>query len=122
MSLTRRDLLSGRWSPAEPEASARRVARIEPRLCVAFCATCVERCPVPGALVRVEGRPAVTAACDGCGLCLQVCPSPFAPVELAARTEGDAYSTTVRPEGSIESHSPFSLTRATPSSKEPASS
>ncbi len=39
--------------------------------------SCVERCPVPGALRLDAGRPIVDPArCTGCGVCLHVCPAP----------------------------------------------
>lgn len=54
-------------------------AHINPMDCMAStgCATCAERCPVPGAIVKVDGRPRVVAdACTGCGICQNVCPAP----------------------------------------------
>lgn len=57
-----------------------RVAVIQGRFCVAltsFCAVCVERCPVPGALQITRGMPSVVAdKCTGCGVCFEVCPAP----------------------------------------------
>jgi Pyruvate/2-oxoacid:ferredoxin oxidoreductase delta subunit len=48
-----------------------------------FCATCVERCPVPGA-IRLDGRhPAVLAACTGCGVCVPLCPAPGGAMMLS---------------------------------------
>lgn len=48
------------------------------------CSTCVERCPVPGAIRLVAGRPVVEAAsCTGCGVCQEVCPSPRNAVIIA---------------------------------------
>jgi ferredoxin-type protein NapG len=41
------------------------------------CASCVERCPVEGALEFVGMTPAVNEAlCTGCGMCQYVCPAP----------------------------------------------
>lgn len=54
-------------------------AHINPMDCMAQtgCATCAERCPVPGAIVRDGGRPRVVQeACTGCGICQHVCPAP----------------------------------------------
>ncbi len=48
-----------------------------------FCSTCVERCPIPGAIVMDAGRPRVVAErCDGCGTCVRVCPAPLNAFEL----------------------------------------
>lgn len=64
-------------APAPPVA---RMAVIQGRFCVAltsFCAVCVERCPVPGALQVTRGMPSVVAdKCTGCGVCFDVCPAP----------------------------------------------
>lgn len=62
-------------------AAVPRVAVIAARFCLAmppgFCRTCVERCPVPGALRVVQGMPRVDAdICTGCGICHEVCPAP----------------------------------------------
>lgn len=101
--ISRRALFSfGFDGPAEPAApSTRAVAPISrtppaPRPMVAvvstfsclnakadFCATCVERCPVPGA-IRVEGRRVVVerSHCDGCGICVPLCPAPGGAILL----------------------------------------
>lgn len=43
-----------------------------------FCSTCVERCPVRGAITVATGRPVVDAeVCVGCGVCQHVCPAPL---------------------------------------------
>lgn len=64
--------------PATPPTE--RVAVIQGRFCLAYrsiCSVCVERCPVPGAIVTERGIPRVEAtACTGCGVCAQVCPAP----------------------------------------------
>lgn len=57
------------------------VAWIQPMACLAhngsFCTVCSERCPVPGAIRVVAGRPGIdTNACTGCGVCAYVCPAP----------------------------------------------
>lgn len=42
-----------------------------------FCSTCVERCPVSGAIEVNAGRPRIVESqCVGCGLCQYVCPAP----------------------------------------------
>lgn len=56
-------------------------ARIQPHNCLSwqrsFCSVCVERCPVPGAIVLDAGRPRVVAeTCTGCGICQHMCPAP----------------------------------------------
>lgn len=75
-------------SPAEPEASSQ-VAVIQGRHCLAltsFCAACVERCPVPGALRVVQGLPQVVPdACTGCRVCFEVCPAPVKAVRMLPR-------------------------------------
>ena len=65
------------------------VAVIQGRHCIAltsFCAVCVERCPVPGALRVTNGMPSVVPeACTGCGICHEVCPAPANAVLLLPR-------------------------------------
>ena len=100
--MTRRELLRGVWPGrgrdrvawqqpvAEPTASvpqAATSARIQVHRCLAwlgsFCSTCVERCPLPGAIVEGPRGPVVQAdACDGCGLCQQACPAPINAVRM----------------------------------------
>ncbi|MBS0657053.1 MAG: 4Fe-4S binding protein [Verrucomicrobia bacterium] len=67
-------------APAPSEPVPARVAVIQGRFCLAYrsiCSVCVERCPVPGAIVTERGIPRVEAAhCTGCGVCAQVCPAP----------------------------------------------
>ncbi len=78
--VSRRDLF--RW--AAPAPSPRLL--VDPVSCTArvdFCAVCVERCPVPGALTMRGSAPVVDAArCDGCGRCVAACPAPFRALEL----------------------------------------
>ena len=55
--------------------------RIDVSSCTAYqgssCTSCVDHCPVPGALTVVKGRPhVVEEACTGCGVCQHVCPAP----------------------------------------------
>lgn len=49
-----------------------------------FCATCVERCPEPGA-IAVQGRVVVVdpLRCTGCGECVAVCPAPGGAIVMA---------------------------------------
>ncbi len=62
-------------------------ARIEPFACLTaahqVCTTCVEVCPVPGAM-RLDGiRPSVDAdLCDGCGRCEEACPAPGGAIRV----------------------------------------
>jgi ferredoxin len=63
------------------------VVSVRPQLCLAwqgsFCSTCVERCPVEGAIALDAGRPRVVAErCNGCGVCVRVCPAPVNAFEL----------------------------------------
>jgi ferredoxin-type protein NapG len=56
-------------------------ARIVDHSCLAVrgvgCSTCVEQCPVPGAIRLDQGRPRIDPEhCTGCGVCLFVCPAP----------------------------------------------
>ena len=56
-------------------------AKIAPSACIAYrgvlCTSCVDRCPVPGAMELVHGRPRIFAdVCTGCGVCHEVCPAP----------------------------------------------
>lgn len=56
-------------------------AKIAASACLAYrgtsCTSCVDECPVPGAMEVVYGRPRILAdACTGCGVCHQVCPAP----------------------------------------------
>jgi ferredoxin len=56
-------------------------AKIAPSACLAYrgvaCTSCVDDCPVPGAMELAHGRPRIIAsACTGCGVCHQVCPAP----------------------------------------------
>jgi ferredoxin len=62
-------------------------ARVLPESCLAHlgdpCRTCVDKCPVSGALTLQEGKPSVNATlCTGCGDCERSCPAP-APGILA---------------------------------------
>ena len=58
------------------------LARIEALHCLnqqgMLCESCLERCPVPGALLQQAGGPPRVdeALCTGCGVCQHVCPAP----------------------------------------------
>lgn len=92
--LSRRDLFSRfarAFQPCQREAAEStpetdRVAVIQGRHCLAltsFCAACVERCPVAGAMTVQNRMPQVVAdVCTGCGICRQVCPAPTNAVLL----------------------------------------
>lgn len=96
-TLNRRDLfaLLGRPFQRKPEPSivealpADAVAVIQGRRCIAltsFCAACVERCPVPGAMQLTNGLPSVVPdVCTGCGICHEVCPAPTNAVLMLPR-------------------------------------
>ena len=63
------------------------------RLCLAYheiaCSVCVERCPVPGALVSDSGLPRVVPGlCTGCGACQPVCPAPENAIRMVPRPLG----------------------------------
>lgn len=68
-----------------------KVAIVQGRFCIAltsFCAACVERCPVSGAMTKERGMPMVVAdVCTGCGICHDVCPAPRNAVLLMPRRQ-----------------------------------
>ncbi|MCY1022779.1 4Fe-4S dicluster domain-containing protein [Pyxidicoccus sp. MSG2] len=77
--------VDGRIPVFSPRLAA--TVRVRTQHCLAwqgsFCTTCVERCPVEGAIVVEAGRPRVVAAnCDGCGTCVRACPAPINAFEL----------------------------------------
>jgi Na+-translocating ferredoxin:NAD+ oxidoreductase RNF subunit RnfB len=80
-------------APAQCEV----VAVIQGRRCIAltsFCAVCVERCPVPGAMQVMNGMPSVVPdACTGCGICQQVCPAPTNAVLMLPRRKPSRLAT-----------------------------
>jgi len=96
-ALNRRDLFAlfarpfQRTSSSPPAATdpGHVVAVIQGRRCVAltsFCAACVERCPVSGAMTVTNGLPSVVPdLCTGCGICHDVCPAPTNAVLLLPR-------------------------------------
>lgn len=66
------------------------LALILDRFCLAwqgsFCSTCVERCPIPGAIATEKGKPRVVPdLCTGCKVCHDVCPAPKNAVFLVSR-------------------------------------
>ncbi len=76
-----------------PSAEAPQLALILDRFCLAwqgsFCSVCVERCPVPGAIVTEMGKPRVVPElCTGCRICHDVCPAPKNAVFLVSRKPG----------------------------------
>lgn len=94
-ALNRRDLFAMFARPFQrtPSAVATQptdvVAVIQGRRCIAltsFCAACVERCPVSGAMTVSNGMPSVAPdLCTGCGICHEVCPAPTNAVLLLPR-------------------------------------
>ncbi len=65
-------------------------ARINILNCLAhqgtFCSTCVEQCPVDGAMRLEDGKPIINStACTGCGVCQYMCPAPVNPLMILAR-------------------------------------
>ena len=77
-------------APVAEAPSRARVAVVQGRFCLAyqhsFCSTCVERCPVPGALVMERGLPRVKSdLCTGCGVCHDLCPAPRNAILLVAK-------------------------------------
>lgn len=69
------------------------LALILDRFCLAwqgsFCSTCIERCPVPGAISTTMGKPCVNPdLCTGCRICHDVCPAPKNAVFLVPRKPG----------------------------------
>lgn len=85
------------------------IAVIAGRECLAYqgtsCTTCVDRCPVPGALVLTQGLPRVEPSiCTGCRICHEVCPAPGLAIRIVPRPPGlpPPNATTAAP-----AHSPF---------------
>lgn len=77
-------------SLAPPATAANELALILDRFCLAhqggFCSVCVERCPAPGAIVTVNGKPSVVADhCTGCHICHEVCPAPKKAIFFVSR-------------------------------------
>jgi ferredoxin len=82
---------AGPAGPIEPLASTTPVvAIVQGRHCLAyqrsFCSTCVERCPVPGAITLEGGLPRVNPdLCTGCRVCHDLCPAPRNAILLVPR-------------------------------------
>lgn len=108
--LSRRDLLSRLLRPLQKGptgerheirsvrdgAAPDRVAVIQGRFCIAltsFCSTCVERCPVSGAMKKEHGMPVVVSdVCTGCGVCHDVCPAPRNAVLVIPKRPGAGFN------------------------------
>lgn len=97
-ALSRRDLFRSFFGrgreeandPPQPLEEAPPLALILDRFCLAwqgsFCSTCVERCPIPGAITTEMGKPRVQPdLCTGCKVCHDVCPAPKNAVFLVSR-------------------------------------
>ena len=76
------------------------VPELRPHACIArssFCAVCVERCPIQGALLMEPRGPRVVEdACTGCGKCVQVCPAPVNGFSIVPRRAAKEGSSSVR--------------------------
>lgn len=77
-------------APTAPDPTVPTVAVIAGRNCLAyqnsFCSTCVERCPVAGAITVEQGLPRINPdACTGCRICAEVCPAPTQAIILVPR-------------------------------------
>lgn len=80
------------------------VAYIQTMACLAhsdsFCTVCSERCPVPGAVDVVAGKPRIREdLCTGCGVCASVCPAPTNAVVVMPLA--DRPSSPIRPGVSV---------------------
>lgn len=83
-----RDFVSSRGYKTSDESPP--LALILDRFCLAwqgsFCSVCVERCPVPGAIITEMGKPRIDPdLCTGCKICHDVCPAPKNAVFLVPR-------------------------------------
>jgi len=68
------------------------VAVVAGRDCLAcqgnFCSTCVDRCPVIGAMKMDSGVPMVNMnLCTGCEICQEVCPAPTNAIRMIPRPD-----------------------------------
>ncbi len=75
-----------------PDFPTMGTARIDRLSCLPHlgttCSTCVERCPVPGAIRVTQGKPTIVPeTCIGCGICHQVCPAPRNAVMMLPLSE-----------------------------------
>jgi len=78
-----------------PRLAARktRFAQIKKPYCLSYagsvCTVCVERCPVPNAILPRNGRPIIEqSVCDGCGACAEACPAPTPAIALIPYFDG----------------------------------
>lgn len=83
------------WERAEPSAAGRktRFAQIKKPYCLSYagsvCTVCVERCPLPQAILPRNGRPIIDqSVCDGCGACAEACPAPTPAIVLIPYFDG----------------------------------
>lgn len=77
-------------------APAQRIAVIQGRYCLAYrnlvCTTCVEKCPVPGAIELAGAIPRVNpSVCTGCSDCHAACPAPQNAI-LMVGSRGEEFS------------------------------
>ena len=81
--MTSRRALLAWWADEDPPARV----TLDRSACLTsfadFCATCVERCPVEGAILLVGRHPVVQEACTGCGVCIPLCPAPKRALSLS---------------------------------------
>jgi Na+-translocating ferredoxin:NAD+ oxidoreductase RNF subunit RnfB len=80
-------------APRQKPAPGKQVAVVAGRDCLAcqgtFCSTCVERCPVIGAMKMDRGVPMVNMnLCTGCEVCQEVCPAPTNAIRMITRPAG----------------------------------
>jgi len=47
--------------------------KIDPELCT-VCGSCMEECPIDGAIEEGEDFYTITDKCNDCGACVEVCP------------------------------------------------
>lgn len=86
------------WKPpatatTDATAAYSHIAVIAGRHCLAYqgtsCTTCVEHCPIDGALLLEKGLPRVVPAiCTGCRLCQEACPAPQEAIRIVPRPPG----------------------------------
>jgi len=97
-AIGRRELLTRVFTPRRPPVL---VAHIQKFDCLArggqVCTVCIERCPVPGAVV-VDGTRVriMDTACTGCGVCRDVCPAPTPAIVLWPRPADELPGSTRR--------------------------